>query len=82
MEQTILVMEVIQEVCEADNGEPDCGLDNYLRNFLNKFIFPWRKFPPHRRRVWGSRTIQSRQRELRERQNGPRTVQVWTAKLG
>ena len=30
MEQTILVMEVIQEVCEAENGEPDCKLDNHL----------------------------------------------------
>ena len=82
MEQTILVMEVIQEVWEADNGEPDCRLDNYFKKILYKFNFPWRKFPPHRRRVSGSHTIQSRQRELRERQNGPRTVQVWTAKLG
>ena len=30
MEQTILVMEVIQEVWEADNGDPDCRLDNYF----------------------------------------------------
>ena len=30
MEQTILVMEVIQEVCEAENGDPDCRLDNYF----------------------------------------------------
>ena len=35
MEQTILVMEVIQEVWEADNGEPDCGLDNYFKKIIN-----------------------------------------------
>ena len=39
MEQTILVMEVIQEVWEADNGEPDCGLDNYFKKFFYKFTF-------------------------------------------
>ena len=39
MEQTILVMEVIQEVCEADNGEPDCGLDNYFKKILINLTF-------------------------------------------
>ncbi len=30
MEQTIFVMEVIQEVWEAENGEPDWRLEDYL----------------------------------------------------
>ena len=35
MEQTILVMEVIQEVWEAENGDPDCGLENYFEENIN-----------------------------------------------
>ena len=39
MEQTILVMEVIQEVWEAENGEPDCKLENYLEENFNVKTF-------------------------------------------
>ena len=35
MEQTILVMEVIQEVWEAEKGEPDCMVEQlFKRNLL------------------------------------------------
>ena len=41
MEQTILVTEVIQEVWEAENGDPDCTeIGEIFRNYKSVHMYP------------------------------------------